>query len=287
VNLNVTNGDTTVELLAQLGLPSLPWRDALHEGPVLPFRSDLRAEFLGAPPDEFELRDQELELHDGSFRLWFEADLYDQLQLVEILARLRARKKKVRKVWLHQIGEHVGIPHFGGLGQLTPEQLGATPEVRLSKAALELGARAYEALTAPDPSGLLAVESSDELRFLREAFVRLAQEYPWRRDGLSLTERRLLAGAPGTRLELFQRAASKEARPFLGDTFAFAALDRLAPLLRTEGDMLHLSETGERVLAGEAVHVPERWVGGVRITPAVPWRWDDGTETLVYAPVRA
>ena len=33
-----------------------------------------------------------------------------------------------------------------------------------------------------------------------------------------LTERRLLAGAPGTRGELFLRAARKEPRPFLGDT---------------------------------------------------------------------
>ena len=54
-----------------------------------------------------------------------------------------------------------------------------------------------------------------------EAFNRLAQEYPWRRDGLSLSERRLLAGAPGTKYELFERAWRKEARPFMGDTFAF------------------------------------------------------------------
>ena len=64
---------------------------------------------------------------------------------------------------------------------------------------------------------------SPELRFMGEAFTRLAQEYPWRRDGLSLTERRLLAAAPGTKEELFVRGAAKEARPFLGDTFAFDA----------------------------------------------------------------
>ncbi len=281
MNLNITNGDTTVALLEQLGVPALPWRDALHEGPVLPFRSDLRAEFLGASREWFELRDQQVELHDGSFTLWFEADLYDQLQLVEILARMRARKKKLRKVYLCQIGEHVGIAQFGGLGQLTAQQLGATPEVRLSKDAIELGASAYDVLTAPDPSGLLDVESSDELRFLGEAFVRLAQEYPSTRDGLSLSERRLLLGAPGTREALFERAWRREPRPFMGDTFAFAALDRLAPLLRREGEVLHLSDAGERVMAGEAEHVTERWIGGVHITPAVPWRWDDALERLV------
>jgi hypothetical protein len=271
MNLSITNGDVMAALLEQLGVPSLPWRDALHEGPVLPFRSDVRAKWMGASPEEFALRDQDVELHDGSFTLWFEDDLYDQLQLAEILARIRARKKPPREVWLQQIDGHAR----------SAEQLDATPEVRLSADAIELGARAYEALTATDPRGLLDVEGSSELCFLGEAFVRLAQEYPWRRDGLGLTERRLLAGAPGTRVELFERAAAMEARPFLGDTIAFDMLDRLAPLLRREGDVLHLSEAGERVLAGEASHVTDRWIGGVHITPETPWRWDDALERLV------
>src|SRR3712207_7271963 len=57
---------------------------------------------------------------------------------------------------------------------------------------------------------LTRVGSSAELRFMGEAFVRLAQEHPWRRDGLSLTERRLLAATPGTKEELFMRGAAKE-----------------------------------------------------------------------------
>jgi hypothetical protein len=271
MNLHVTNGDATVALLEQLGLPALPWRDALHEGPVLPFRSDVRAKWMGASLEEFELRDKDVELHDGSFTLWFEDDLYDQLQLAEILARIRARRKRPREVRLRQIGGQA----------MSAEQLDATPEVRLSADAIELGARAYDALTATDPRRLLEVESSGELPFLGEAFVRLAQEYPWRRDGLGLTERRLLAGAPGTRVERFARAAGQEARPFLGDTLAFDMLDRLAPLLRAEGEVLHLSEAGERVLAGEASYVTDRWIGGVHITPEVPWRWDDALERLV------
>ena len=56
--LHVTNGDSTVMTLRELGVEALPWRDALHEGPVLPGRTDLRAAALGAPvfactPDAF------------------------------------------------------------------------------------------------------------------------------------------------------------------------------------------------------------------------------------------
>ena len=130
---------------------------------------------------------------------------------------------------LHQVGEHVGVADFAGLGQLTPEQIAATPSITLSPDAIELGTAAWEALTAPNPLRLLEIESSAELRFLREAFVRLAQDHPWTRDGLSLSERRLLAAVPGTKRELFERASRKEARRFMGDLFAFAMVDRMVP----------------------------------------------------------
>src|SRR4051794_36589212 len=95
--LHVTNGDSTVRGIADTGLPGriLAWRDVLHEGPV-PAGPDaerrrIRAAFLGVAPDDFAERDRVLDTHAGDFVLWFEADLYDQLQLAEILARLAAR----------------------------------------------------------------------------------------------------------------------------------------------------------------------------------------------------
>ena len=94
--LHLTNGDSTVPGLLGTGLAEtvLPWRDVLHEGPV-PDVPDaelrrIRARFLAgaAAADigteaEFERRDRALAEHrDGEFVLWFEADLYDQLQVV-------------------------------------------------------------------------------------------------------------------------------------------------------------------------------------------------------------
>jgi hypothetical protein len=272
--LHITNGDSTVATLAELGIDALPWRDALHEGPVLPGRADLRAAALGADVAEWHRRDATLARHRGDVVLWFEADLYDQLQIAEILSRLRGRD-----VALRQVGEHVGIAHFGGLGELTAEQLEGIPQIRLSAAAIAYGARAYDALAGPDPAALLTLGPSSELRFMQEALTRLAQEYPSTRDGLSLSERRLLAAAPGTREELFRRAWRKEARPFMGDTFAFRALDRLSPLLDD-------ADARERVLAGEVDYVAtygiDRWIGGVHLHGReVRWRWDDARETLV------
>jgi hypothetical protein len=317
--LHVSNGDATDLPGTGLARQVLYWRDVLHEGPVPAVGPEelrqIRAAFLaqGNADDRAEGtsmflgRDRTLAANrDGQYVLWFEADLYDQLQIIQILDRLAGLGVPAERITLICIGEHPGIARFGGLGELTAEQLRELPATkacaRLTPAALQLAARAWAAFRAPAPDGLAAIAAtrSGELRFLGEAFDRLSREYPSTRDGLSLTERRVLAavadGAPdaGT---AFVRAGARETRPYLGDTWCFAMMDRLAraphPLLDTRhagtpverSTRLRLTATGALVLAGEADHVTlngiDRWIGGVHLTGHdVRWRWDEGRETL-------
>lgn len=189
------------------------------------------------------------------------------------------------------------------MGELGAEQLAELPAraaATLSADALELAAKAWGALRSPDPGGLAAIVAarSPELRFFGEAFDRLGREYPSTRDGLSLAERRLLAAvADGAQTagEAFVRAAAREARPFLGDTWAFARLEGLAgvdvPLVEARTPVecttsVAMTDTGRRVLAGDADHVAlngvDRWVGGVHLHGRdAAWRWDEGAETVV------
>ncbi|GAA0437513.1 hypothetical protein Acor_49700 [Acrocarpospora corrugata] len=317
--LHVSNGDATD--LPGTGLASrvLYWRDSLHEGPVPAVGPEelrqIRAAFLaGADADDraegtemFAERDRILEANrDGEYVLWFEADLYDQLQIIQILARLADLGVPARRITLICIGEHPGIARFGGLGELTAEQLRELPGTnacaRLTPAALQLATHAWAAFRAPNPEGLRAIAGtrSGELRFLGEAFDRLSREYPATRDGLSLTERRILAAVADGAAEAataFVRSAARETRPYLGDTWCFTMMDRMAhaavPLLHAEpatrpvnrGTGLHLTDTGARVLAGVADHVTlngiDRWIGGVHLRGhRVPWRWHDGTESI-------
>jgi hypothetical protein len=318
--LYVTNGDIVVDLLHRAGLArdALSWADVLHEGPVPAGLDDaglrrVRAEFLagadGVDADavrrRFEDRDRTLAAHRaGEYVLWFEADLYDQLQIAQILAMLGQLGVAPDRVTLICIGEYPGIAHFGGLGQLEPEQLPGLLEVAtpLTAEALGLGAAAWAALRAADPGGLgpVAASRSRELRFLGEAFDRLSREYPSTRDGLSLTERRILAATPAggaTAGAVFARLGEREARPFLADLFYFRILARLAgcraPLLELDppaGEVtaitrLRPTEAGRRVLRGEADHVAlngiDRWIGGVHLQGAeARWRWDEGTESI-------
>jgi len=254
-------------------------------------------------------RDAALEANrGGEYVLWFEADLYDQLQIVEILARLAELEVPAERITLICIGEHPDIARFGGLGQLRPEQLRELPATKacatLTLAALDLATRAWAAFRASTPDGLPAIAGtrSGELRFLGEAFERLSREYPSTRDGLSLTERRVLAAAAdaaqeATAGEVFQRASAREVRPYLGDTWSFEVMDRLARAPHSLLDVspadvpverstrLRLTATGGRVLAGEEDHVTlngvDRWIGGVHLTGRnVRLRWDEGREAL-------
>lgn len=317
--LHLTNGDATVPGLRSTGLAGtiVPWRDVLHEGPV-PDVSDedlrgIRTAFLAAQKAAdvgtsagFARRDRALEAHrDGEYVLWFEADLYDQLQLTQILAKLRELEVPPSRITLICIGEYPGIAHFGGLGELDSEQLSrlpATAAATLTAPALELATRAWSALRAPDPGGLgeIATTPSPELRFVDEAFDRLSREYPSTRDGLSLTERRILAAvADGAQTAgaAFERLGSREARPFLGDTWCFDRMTRLckvsSPLLWAEPvaapidrhTRLRPTDAGRRVLEGHEDHVTlngvDRWIGGVHLRGhAVPWRWNEGTESI-------
>src|SRR5215470_16809679 len=115
--LHLTNGDMTVGVLKAAELPGtyLPWRDVLHEGPVpagmtLEELSRLRVEFIVScgwgKPDEvsrqFSTRDATLEgsLAEDEVVLWFESDLYDMLQLCQVLAWYSEQKSQTSTISL-------------------------------------------------------------------------------------------------------------------------------------------------------------------------------------------
>jgi hypothetical protein len=321
--LHVTNGDSAGEVLRRTGLAGriLAWVDVLHEGPVPAGLNDtelrrVRAQFIaadavadrGAVLRRFEERDRALAGNrDGEYVLWFEADLYDQLQIAQILDRLRGLGVDPGRVTLVCIGEYPGIAHFGGLGELDPGQLEgllATAAAPLGTGAFDLAAEAWAALRAEHPGrlGKLAATRSGELRFLGEAFDRLSREYPSTRDGLSLTERRILAATwegeqDSSASSVFARLGDREARPYLADLFYFRIVARLAgartPLLEVDpaggpvgaDTRLRLTGAGLRVLRGQADHVAQsgidRWIGGVHLHgDHARWRWDEGTESV-------
>jgi len=326
--LHVTNGESAGNTLRRtaLGGAVLPWQDVLHEGPVpaLP-RSELlrmRAGFLAdcgwgsrqALLASLERRDHQLlEALRGGLRvvLWFEHDLYDQLQLLDALALAQPEEAAPELI---VVGSFPGRPSFHGLGELTAGELETLwPSRRpADPAALDAAAAAWSAFRSPEPTALAgwATRETPELPFLAPALRRLLDELPAPGDGLSGTERRALtaiAGGARTPPAAFVAAQRLEEAPFLGDTWFHRSLAALGQgtgrLVETDdGDPLppppplgdnqlfarlplRLTARGERVLRGEADRVEllgiDRWIGGTHVTPDDDWRWDPTARKLV------
>ncbi|OSM02308.1 putative ECF subfamily RNA polymerase sigma-24 factor [Magnetofaba australis IT-1] len=128
--------------------------------------------------------------------LLFEHDLYDQLQLLQILERLGRREDVAQRCALACIDRFDGIEPFWGLGQLNPTQLAEVMETAqpVTEEPFDVARRVWRAIRQPDPKALARALKWDTeaLPFLHAALLRFCQEFPWQSDGLTLTQRRLL-----------------------------------------------------------------------------------------------
>lgn len=316
--LIITNGDSAADLLQAAGRddPVLPWRDVLHEGPIvagtLEACSSVRAPFLarrfGLDPGEvgavFAERDAVLRRHADFdlIELWFEHDLYDQLQLVQILSFFadQARHEGLRLVQADDF-----------LGRQRPDTIlrFADRAQALDEDDLDLADRVWADLAMPTPEYVVRRldEPTGRLPFLEPALHRFLEELP-AQNGLSRTEAAALAaiaegtGAPG---RLFGAVLSTEEAAFMGD-LSFSAM--LVDLARAETPLIEntagggedriewwrsarlvLTEAGRAVVAGDEDHVAlngvDRWWAGTRLEGRDVWRYDRAKMSLV--PPRA
>jgi hypothetical protein len=307
--LHITNGDSVALHLTGLGGNILSWRDVLHEGPVpsgltLDELSALRAGFLAGLSGEAEpgvkaglwSRNQALaSFHQCSeVVLWFEHDLFDQLQLIQILEWFSHQEGQGTKLSLICTDQY--------LGTLKPEQLRELYPARreVTRGELGLASRAWQHFCSPAPTGLAQFlrEDTSTLPFLHGALLRHLQQFPSVSNGLSRTESQILAiaGSKVTRIcDLFLAGQKKEERIFMGDLTFMAYVRGLThcrvPLLRLAGSgegfagEVAVTSEGGMVLRGEADHVRlngiDRWLGGVHLRDGDLWRWDEANMNVV------
>jgi len=330
--LHLTNGDMAVGVLRAAELPGafLPWRDVLHEGPVpaglsLEGLSRLRAQFIvscgwGKPEEvnrQFHARDAALEasLGEDEVVLWFESDLYDLLQLCQVLAWYKEQRSRPAKMSLVCVDKDASGT-FRGLSQLKPDDIKALYECRgaVRDALSALAARAWDAFRAPDPVALDALRSkgTPPLPVLASALERLLEELPAMSNGLSRTEHAALtAVSEGARApaEIFVAVHTREERPFMGDWPFWRVLARLAsgikPMLELASgarprfppevpaaasfgaQRFRLTPCGREVLAAklDAIELNgvDRWLGGTHLQKGAKlWRWDRSAARLIH-----
>jgi hypothetical protein len=255
---------------------------------------------------QFAERDARLEsalLDSDELVLWFEHDLYDQLQRLQVLARVArvsARTPARRAVISEAVVD-------GYLGQATAAALraGFSGRVRIDERTLAQAVQAWLAFAGDDPARLeqLLDEDRPGSPHLGPAIRRWREEFPQVGDGLSRTERQALeALARGVfRARDLHVAACQHAEDaiFIGDSVFASILHRLAsgpspllshpdqrPLTLPEpdrdwkvfwNDSLLITRAGRELLAGEGDWMrdaPPRWLGGVELRGSRCWRWD-------------
>jgi hypothetical protein len=300
--LHVMGGSAAAEMQRGSGLSGelLHWMDCLYVGPVraglsLDEMSRMRARFVadyieGRPFEEilerFSGRDELLKSFKSHEEviLWFGPEFGDQLQLIQILSWFSRRELgRVR----------LSVASADDRNEVIPDQL-------------ELARRAWEALCSERPVALseLADEDLSALPFLHAAVIRLLEQYPWTRDGLSRTEREIMeavAGGPQDLLSVFRSTQVEgEQQPFLFHIRSICGENRR--LIQIDGGLTdedgppydlrlwrqrpQLTDIGRRILMGQADSVRlygiDRWIGGVHLKGArATWRWDGRRGVLV------
>lgn len=321
--LHIANGSATTDLIAAAGIPGTLsiWADPLYEGPVPAGLTDaelvdVRGRYLGGDdPDSDPVNDLRrwravIADHDSyeELILWFEHDLFDQLNLIQVLTWIVEHLSVPKRVSLVLVGSFPGRPEFHGLGELTPGELASLLDTRqpISEAQYTLAQTSWSAFRASTPHALDDLRHNDTsaLPYLSAAILRFLQEYPWTRDGLSRTERRLLELAQGRDVKLsvaFPRMHDGEKAYYVTD-LSVAGL--AATLSSTSPPLLHLkrpdtsenalhgtvtaTEVGSAVLAGTRDRVltcgVDRWLGGVHLqSEGNLWRWDDSRQLITRA----
>lgn len=327
--LHIHNGDSTATTLKEFGFPGehFAFREVLMVGPVREHLSPgdwtkLRARVLS---DEYELDiedcERDLIRQDKTLArfseheevvLWFEHDLFCQINLIYLLDWFSKRLFEATKVSLICIGKFPGVEDFRGLGQLTGEQLASLFDSRHEVTEAEFGtaAKAWSAYCSNDPEDVarLLAENTSAMPFLRGALYLHLSRFPSLRNGLSHIENfamRLIESGITNFKSLFPAFAKADPAWGLGDSQFWNDLKRIAsanePLIKINGlddvnqefksDCFHqasfeLTKTGAQVLSGERDFVEingiDRWLGGVHLRDGENlWRWDEQNLRLV------
>jgi hypothetical protein len=327
--LHIHNGESTAGTLREFKFPGehFAFQEVLVDGPApagltVDQWQEVRAEFLAAEYEidvvkcRNDLKNQESLLesfnkHDEVI-LWFEHDLFCQVNLIYLLDWFSRRDLEETRLSLICIGEFPGKPDFHGLGELTGAQMASLFETRHSMSREEFGwaTVAWGAYTSstPEPLESLLRTRSTALPLLGPALRLHLERFPSVRNGLGRIENealKLIESGLDEFGKLFPAFCRSGPAYGLGDAQFWNMLRRLAdsgsglvsmsqpdvqrstsaPQLKAR---FELTDAGRAVLSGEMDCIKQngidRWLGGVHLVGSSGvWRWDESVEKLVQS----
>jgi len=302
--LNIVSGDAVIDLMktAKINGDFLPWNDFLHEGPVpqnfsLEKLSKIRAHFiyeqgfgkLNEITERFKKRDNLLKNHKKYIKiiLWFEHDLYDQLQLLQILSWFSKNLSRITTLSLICTNNYLGETSPSEIFNLLKYQ-----EI-ITEKHFTLAQQGWSSFCQPTPLNWFQLlnEKTSTLPFLKSTIIRMLEEFPNTNNGLSRTAHQaLLIISKGERepRKIFIKHQRYEERKFMGDVIFWKILDDFIDYKliasRQNGQELTITPLGKKVLQGKEnwldIKPINKWIGGVNLTPKNLWCWDIKKKTI-------
>ena len=277
------------------------WRDVLSDGPVhmelgseefWKLRNSYMTAAFGIPQGEF------LERARGEFDrikqftnyeevvLWFEYDLFCQVNLMALMHWFGQQERGETKVSLICVGEEEGYERLVGLGELPPEtypDLFARRRI-MGSYDFTFCSDAYQAWCSPDPTDLdnFILLSSNEFPYLSDALRSHQRRFPSAQSGLTEIESKIISliesGINEERKIVGSLLRWQEFYGF-GDLQYFQVLDRLAPLFDEPEKLSLKPEVAKALKEQKPLDLINRdyFLGGAR---ASEWQWDEHTEEL-------
>ncbi|MCK4440418.1 MAG: hypothetical protein KAU90_00335 [Sulfurovaceae bacterium] len=297
--LNIVNGDIVVNSMKKAHIQGdfLPWGDFLHDGAVpqdlsLEELSKVRAEFISQKGlgkfdkiyQEFKDRDSILKKFKkyNKIFLWFEHDIYDQLQLIQILDWFAKYASNNRNIYIVYPENYIA--------NSTPKELSSfllyNKEI-VTYNHFITARKAWSAFRAKTPYAWykLLDDDTNSLPFLKDTVKRVLEEYPNSINGLSRTQHQILLSISkgyNHPNDIFNICQKLEERAFIGEIIFIHILKELVELhilnLIENGKHMELTTLGKKVLKGKLslfnITKIDKWIGGVHITTNNPWCWD-------------
>ncbi|GAB3255014.1 hypothetical protein GCM10027347_15790 [Larkinella harenae] len=308
--LHILNGDAMAGAFAESNIlrpsdESVIWREALSEGPVraevdtLRELWDIRQAWLRVYASNPNLSYDQMVVEEferltkptdyETIYLWFEQDLFCQINLVFLLAQLATFPLGTTRIKQISVDSVPDEPFFKGMGQLTGAQLATLylQAEELTQHELKLAVRVWNAYASMKPLTIQGLLDADfgRLRFLKDALVLHLQRFPFTENNLNLMEHLLtviLMEGPVPEATLIERFLRQDRVYGITDLSVGECIRQMNGKLWVYTDEgVSLTEAGADVISGRRVLPPvERWLGGFYQTPDSPYRWDQEKEKL-------
>ncbi|RTE52087.1 DUF1835 domain-containing protein [Arenibacter aquaticus] len=272
--LHITNGDVLTEKLRTLNLQGdiITWREMLCEGKT---ETNVGSESFWKTRFEFlnknykiskswfidktlkEYRTLCSHKQEDHIVLWFENDLFDQINMLAVISWLKSHRPYAQ-ISLVSGDEEVKTDNLLGLGSLNDDQLRKVFNNRtlLTQDDVEYADYVWQLYCSDNPIRLENLKDFDSFQFahLSGAIEAHLLRFPTIKNGLNAVENNILKLAvdtkPKTKLALMNAVLNNQGVYGFGDTQYERVITKLKPLF-SNFNPVRLSKKGKEILEGK------------------------------------